>query len=115
MAGTIEATADHLAAAEAILAGDGPAASLLARARLWLLDLDLSPLGKPPAVFARNTRLLRLERPDLGDAAWGRCLRAFLARLHGAPRLYRTPAVEAAFGTRAKADLARALAGLRAA
>lgn len=94
MAGTIEATADHLASAEAITAGHGPAAPpLLARARLWVLDLDLSPLGEPPAAFARNTGLLRLERPDLGDAGWSRCLRAFLARLHAAPRLYRTPAV----------------------
>ena len=33
VAGTIEATADHLASAEAVLAGDGPTAPLLARAR----------------------------------------------------------------------------------
>jgi predicted metal-dependent HD superfamily phosphohydrolase len=116
VAGTIEATADHLAAAEATLAeaDAGAAPPLLARARLWVLDLDLSPLGEAPAAFARNTGLLRLERPDL-DAAWRRCLHAFLARLHAAPRLYRTPAVEAAFGARAKANVARALLGLRAA
>ncbi len=117
VAGTIEATADHLAAAEATLAeaDAGAAPPLLARARLWVLDLDLSPLGEAPAAFARNTALLRLERPDLGDAAWRRCLRAFLARLHAAPRLYATPAVEAAFGARAKANLARALLALQAA
>ncbi len=114
VAGTIEATADHLAAAEAILAGHGPAAPLLARARLWVLDLDLSPLGEPPAAFARNTGLLRLERPDLDDGAWRRHVLAFLARLHAAPRLYRTPAVQSAFEARAKANIARALSGLRA-
>ena len=122
VAGTIEATADHLAAAEAILAVLGgaarttaPALPLLARARLWVLDLDLSPLGEPPAAFARNTGLLRLERPDLDDGAWRRHVLAFLARLHAAPRLYRTPAVEATFGARAKANVARALLGLHAA
>ena len=79
-----------------------------------MLDLDLSPLAEAPAAFARNTRLLRLERPDLDDAAWERCLRAFLARLHDTPRLYRTPAIGAAFEARAKANVARALSGLRA-
>ena len=82
---------------------------------IWVVDLDLSPLGESPAAFARNTRLLRLERPDLDDAAWRRCLHAFLARLYAAPRLYSTPAVEAAFGARAKANVARALLGLQAA
>ena len=115
VAGTIEATADHLASAKATLAEGtlGAASPLLARARLWVLDLDLSPLGEPPAAFARNTRLLRLERPDLGDAAWRRLLRAFLARLHAAPGLYRTPVVRAAFETRARANIAQALSGLR--
>ncbi len=116
VAGTIEATADHLAAAEAILAGNGSAAPpLLACARLWVLDLDLSPLGERPGVFGRNTKLLRLEHPDLDAAAWRRLLRAFLARLHAAPRLYRTPTVGAAFEAQAKANIARALSRLRTA
>jgi predicted metal-dependent HD superfamily phosphohydrolase len=117
VAGTIEATADHLAAAGAILAGSGPATTpppLPDRARPCVLDLDLSPLGEPPAAFARNTELLRLERLDLDDNGWRRCVRAFLARLHAAPRLYRTPAVAAAFETQAKANIARALSGLQA-
>ena len=115
VAGTVEATADHLASAKATLAEATPGAAppLLARARLWVLDLDLSPLGEPPAAFARNTRLLRLARPDLGDAAWRRLLRAFLARLHAAPRLYRTPAVGAAFEAQAKANIAQTLSTLR--
>ncbi len=115
VAGTIEATADHLAAAEATLAeaGAGAPPPLLARARLWVLDLDLRPLGEAPAAFARNTGLLRLERPDLDEGAWSRCVRAFLARLHAAPWLYRTPAAHAAFEDRAKANIARALSGLR--
>ncbi len=111
VAGTIQATADHLASAEAILAEGAPAP--LARARLWVLDLDLSPLGEPPGVFARNTELLRLERPDLDEGSWRRLLHAFLARLHAAPRLYRTPAVRAAFEARAKANITRALRSCR--
>jgi predicted metal-dependent HD superfamily phosphohydrolase len=112
VAGTIEATADHLASAEAILAEGAP--TPLARARLWMLDLDLTPLGEAPAAFARNTRLLRLECPGLDDDGWARRLRAFLARLHAAPRLYRTPAVGAAFEARAKANIERALSRLQA-
>ena len=112
VAGTIEATADHLASAEAILAEGAPAP--LARARLWTLDLDLSPLGEPSADFARNTRLLRLERSDLEDGVWGQHLLAFLSRLHAAPRLYRTPTVEAAFASQAKANVAQALSSRRA-
>ena len=46
-------------------------------------------------------------------AAWRRLLRAFLARLHAAPGLYRTPVVRAAFETRARANIAQALSGLR--
>ena len=111
VAGTIEATADHLASAEAILAEGAP--TPLARARLWMLDLDLTPLGEAPAAFARNTTLLRLECPDLDDAAWERRLRAFLAQLQATPQLYRTPAVEAAFEARAKTNIARALSVLR--
>jgi len=117
VAGTIEATADHLASAKATLPEGAPGAAppLLARARLWVLDLDLSPLGERPAAFARNTELLRLERPDLGDAAWRRLLRAFLARLQAAPRLYRTPAVGAVFEHQAKANIAQTLSTLRTA
>jgi predicted metal-dependent HD superfamily phosphohydrolase len=111
VAGTIEATADHLASAEAILAEGTP--TPLARARLWMLDLDLSPLGEARAAFARNTKLLRLERPDLGDDGWERHLLTFLARLHAAPRLYRTPAVGAALEVQAKANIAQALARMR--
>ena len=111
VAGTIEATADHLASAEAILAEGTP--TPLVRARLWMLDLDLTPLGEAPAAFVRNTKLLRLECPGLDDDGWARRLRAFLARLHAAPRLYRTPAVGAAFEARAKANISRAFSVLR--
>jgi predicted metal-dependent HD superfamily phosphohydrolase len=117
VAGTIEATADHLASARATLAEGalGATSLLLVRARLWVLDLDLSPLGEAPAAFARNAGLLRLERPDLDDSAWRQQVLAFLARLHAAPRLYRTPVVQAAFEARARANIARAISKLRAA
>ena len=112
VAGTIEATADHLTSAAAILAEGEPAP--LARARLWMLDLDLTPLGEPTADFVRNTRLLRLERPDLDDGAWERHLLAFLAPLQTAPRLYRTPVIEATFAAQAKANIAQVLSRIRA-
>ena len=71
-------------------------------------------MGATPADTAGSERrLLRLERSDLDEGAWSRCVRAFMARLHAAPRLYRTPAVQAAFEARAKANIARALSGLR--
>ena len=56
VADTIRATADHLAYPDP--AADAP---LRERARLWVLDLDLTPLGEADADFDRNTELLRLR------------------------------------------------------
>jgi len=103
VARTIEATSDHLGAPDA-------QRTPLERARLWVLDLDLTPLGEPPARFARNARLLRAEHAHLDDAAWERQSLGFLARLQAAPRLFRTPAIAAAFEARARTNIARVLA-----
>ncbi|WP_207541128.1 hypothetical protein [Sabulicella rubraurantiaca] len=97
--GTILATADHL--------GTPPTRRTAPqeRARLWVLDLDLTPLGERPAVFARNTRALRCEQ----GTAWEAGCASFLARAAAARPLYRTPRIEARFGVRARANLAHRL------
>ena len=75
--------------------------------RLWLLDLDLSPIGEEPEVFDRNGRGLRAEARHLDDATFTHGQRAFLARLGAAPRLLRHPQLHAAFEPRARANIGR--------
>ena len=101
VAGTIRATADHLNAP--LPRGTGGAA------RLWLLDLDLSPIGEEPTVFDRNGRGLRAEARHLDDAAFATAQRAFLARIGRAPRLLRHPQLHAAFEAKARANIGREL------
>ncbi len=104
VAGTILATADHLGYRSA--AGETGKA-----ARLWMLDLDLTPLGEAPEAFARNTALLREEYRHLDAASWEAGRRAFLAGLQAWPRLYRTPVLAAGFEAAARRNIARELAG----
>jgi predicted metal-dependent HD superfamily phosphohydrolase len=103
VAGTIDATADHLGVR---LAGR----TVAERARLWMLDLDLTPLGDVPPRFARNTRALRAEFAHLPEAAWRDGRRAFLARLARHPRLFRTHRIAARYEAPARANVAAALA-----
>jgi predicted metal-dependent HD superfamily phosphohydrolase len=98
---TIEATADHLASHEA--------ATQRARLRLWLLDLDLTPLGEPFELFNRNTRRLRAEYCHLSDAAWESGRTAFLRKLQAAPVLFRSTPLAAAFEQQARRNIAREL------
>jgi predicted metal-dependent HD superfamily phosphohydrolase len=100
---TIEATANHLALYDA--------ATQRARLRLWLLDLDLTPLGEPAELFARNTRRLRAEYRHLPDAEWQRSRVAFLGRLQAAPVLFRSARLAAAFEQQARRNIARVLGG----
>ena len=104
VADTIRATADHLAYPDLV-----EPAPLRERARLWVLDLDLAPLGESDADFDRNTELLRLEVPHLTDAQYDAGRLAFLRRLSDAPRVYRTPTLAAQFEARARANFARQL------
>lgn len=101
VAGTIEATADHL--------GTHDSSTQRARLRLWLLDLDLTPLGEQPELFARNTRRLRAEYRHLRDADWERGRLAFLRKLQSAPALYRSAPLAAAFEQQARSNIAREL------
>ncbi len=103
VADTIEATACHLA--------PWPGERLLERARLWVLDLDLTPLGEPPAIFTRDSHRLRAEHMHLDAASWN-CKRLdFLAQLARAPRLFRTQVIADAFELPAQANLQRELSG----
>ncbi|MFC7473383.1 hypothetical protein ACFQS7_03400 [Dankookia sp. GCM10030260] len=99
--GTILATADHLNTP--VPRGE------CGMTRLWLLDLDLSPIGEEPATFDRNGRGLRAEARHLDDAAFTQGQRAFLSRLGAAPRLLRHPQLHAAFESRARANIGREL------
>ena len=106
IAATIRATANHLAYAPP----PQTAATTRERLRLWVLDLDLTSLGAPPAVFDRNTRLLRLENETKSDSEWRTSIAAFGRRLLDAPRIYRTPELAAIYETRARGNLRRHLA-----
>jgi predicted metal-dependent HD superfamily phosphohydrolase len=106
VAETIRATADHLAYPDP--AADAP---LRERARLWVLDLDLTPLGEADADFDRNTELLRREVPHLTEAQYDAGRLGFLRKISAAPRVYRTPTLAAAFEAQARANFARQLVG----
>ncbi len=101
VADTIEATADHL--------GVHDPTTQRARLRLWMLDLDLTPLGEPGELFARNTRRLRAEYHHLPEADWQRGRLAFLRKLQAAPRLFRSAPLAAAFEQQARRNIAREL------
>lgn len=102
VAAAIEATADHLA--------PGPAATSRDRLKLWLLDLDLTPLGESPALFDRNSRELRSEYRHLSDAEWRHRRGAFMRTLQAAPRLFRSRLLAARFEAPARRNIARVLA-----
>ena len=112
--GTIRATADHLAYPGPAHTADEAdhqwrSASMLERARLWVLDLDLTPLGERAADFDRNTELLRLESPNLTQAQFEAGSRGFLKKISDTPRVYRSPTLAAHFEMQARANFAREL------
>jgi predicted metal-dependent HD superfamily phosphohydrolase len=100
---TIRATKDHLAYEPPV----GNETAFLERLRLWVLDLDLTPLGAPPESFDRNTRLLRLENGAKSDDAWRAALMGFRERFRDAPRIYRTPELAAVYEAAARRNLQR--------
>ena len=103
VASTIRATADHLAYDDD--GWDGWRSS----ARTWMVDLDVTPLGETPDVFAGNTALLRAEVPHLTDEQYDAARLSFLQRFHAAPRIYRAPALAAHFEAPARRNIARQL------
>jgi predicted metal-dependent HD superfamily phosphohydrolase len=114
VADTIRATADHLGYPATPKPESDPerqwrSAPLLERARVWLLDLDLTPLGEVEADFDRNTELLRLEAPNLSEAQFEAGTHGFLKQISSAPRIYRSPTLAARFEAQARANIAREL------
>ena len=107
VADTIRATQDHLAYVPNF--GSTDASRLRERARQWMLDLDLTPLGEAPADFDRNTELLRKEAAHLSQPEWDAGRLGFLRRFAEAPQVYRTPTIAALFEPRARANFAREL------
>ncbi len=77
-----------------------------------LVDIDLAILGAAPARFDEYERHIRDEYGFVPEATFlakrGEILRAFLDR----PALFSTPAYATRFGAPARANLARAIAGL---
>jgi predicted metal-dependent HD superfamily phosphohydrolase len=116
VADTIRATSDHLSYEPSYDGADWSAGSgreLRERARLWLLDLDLTPLGEPPGEFERNSRLLREEAPDFTEEQWRAATRRFLRRINDAPLIFRSPALAAIYEKPARLNLGRELARLQ--
>ena len=107
IADTIRQTKDHLSYPPSDRSVPDPDEPL----RLWMLDLDLTPIGEPPEAFDRNALLLRQEVPDLEDAAYEKGVRGFLERLAAAPQIYRSPDLAAIYEAPARRNLARRLGG----
>jgi predicted metal-dependent HD superfamily phosphohydrolase len=105
VSGTILATADHLNAVPD--PGMAPGAW---QARLWMLDLDLTPLGAAEADFIANTARLRAEYGHLDEVTWDAGRLGFLRGLSRQAALFRTPVLAEAYEATARANLARELA-----
>lgn len=108
-AGTSDETADALHSLVMATCHDaepiGPDAQLL-------VDIDLGVLGADAARFDEYERQVRAEYAHVPDDAFRdgrrRILQQFLAR----PVIFRTPAAQHALERRARANLARSIAGL---
>jgi predicted metal-dependent HD superfamily phosphohydrolase len=120
VAETILATRDHLGyrgsenGAGASHDENAAAASVRQRARIWVLDLDLTPLGGKAAAFERDTASLRREARHLTDEEWEARRLSFLRRLAATPRIFRSSTLAAIFEAPARANLLRQLNRSRA-
>ena len=103
VADTIRATANHL---EAPLPDMNDARQ---RARQWVLDLDLTPLGEAAAIFDRNMELLVAELPHISPNEQHAGLIAAIRRFAAARPLYRSPAIANVFDARAHYNFQRHL------
>ncbi len=103
VAETICATADHVGAAAKDLAEPR------ARARQWVLDLDLTPLGETAETFDANMDLLAAEVPHLTAMERSLGLLAGLRRFASARPLYRCSAIGIDFEASAQANFRRYL------
>ncbi|MDQ3369981.1 MAG: hypothetical protein M3680_31570 [Myxococcota bacterium] len=76
------------------------------------LDSDTAILGAPPAQFDAYDAAIRVEYQHVAPDAYRAGRRAFLARMLARPRLYVSDFFHALLEDAARANLARALAGL---
>lgn len=106
VAQTIRATKDHLAY-QPHLKATSAKAKLRERARLWVLDLDLTPLGEPPDRFDANSKQLRAEFAQMSDEEWEASMSGFRQHFLAAPRIYRCPELAAVYEASARRNLAR--------
>ena len=111
VAETILATRDHLGYDAAKRVENTAVARLRERARIWALDLDLTPLGRSPAEFDLDTALLRSEAAQMTDAEWEAGRLSFFRRTAQAPQIFRSPTLAAIFEAPARSNLARYLRG----
>ncbi len=117
VAGTIRATADHMAYHPAFDVEHPPrgnGAVLRERARVWVLDLDLTPLGETVENFDHNTACLRREAAQISDPDWRKGQKHFLTGLLDAPRIYRTPTLHEIYEDAARDNIKRLLARIAA-
>ncbi|KQT84121.1 hypothetical protein ASG48_12215 [Aurantimonas sp. Leaf443] len=105
VAETILATADHMGSGAAICGEAGRRA----RARQWMLDLDLASLGLPWPQFTANTARLRQEASHLDDAQWRGALGCFFSRLGASPTIYRLPPLHDRLERQARENIERCL------
>lgn len=109
VADTILATKDHFGY-RADMPRDARAARR-ERARLWMLDLDLTPLGETREVFDENSRQLRQEFAHMDDDAWQESMKGFRRHVLDAPRIYRSQPLAARFEAAARDNFSRPIAG----
>ncbi len=100
----IEATATHVVP-------DLPDAAARRDAALFL-DMDLSILGAPPAVFAAYEAGIRCEYGWVDDQAWRAGRAAVLERFLARPSIFGTATFRARCEDQARSNLARSLAAL---
>jgi predicted metal-dependent HD superfamily phosphohydrolase len=83
-----------------------------ARDAALFLDMDLSVLGSPPAIFEAYEHAVRREYAWVPEPAWiagrGAVLKNFLARTH----IFHTPEFRNRFEAQARKNMARSLAAL---
>ena len=115
VAETISATGNHLGyhpSVDVEHPNRADRSALRERARVWVLDLDLSPLAEAEANFDHNTACLRREAGKISDPDWRAGQRKFLSPLLDAPKIFRTPTLHDVYEEPARRNIERLLARL---
>lgn len=74
-----------------------------------LLDVDLSILGMPPALFDRYERQVRAEYAQVPEAAWRSRRKTLLQQFLARPRIYHTGQFRDRLEAQARANLQRSI------